>query len=70
MTDRKMTGQQVREIRKKLKLSQSQFAKLLKYKEGGQSKISEIENGKREMRPIQVELLYWYNLATINIRQK
>lgn len=64
--DGKITGENVRRIRTELELTQSQFADLLKYGKGGQSKISEIENNKRELTNIQIELLYWYSLATLN----
>ena len=66
--DGKITGDNVKYIRKTLGLSQAKFADLLKYRKGGQGKISEIEAGKREMGEIQIELLYWFNIAAIYIK--
>ena len=64
--DGKISGQNVRYIRKSLGLSQTKFANLLKYRKGGQAAISEIETNKRKMGLIQIELLYWYSLVVLH----
>lgn len=59
-TSGKMTGEQMRQIRTDLKLTQKEFADVLGYGKGGYVKISEMENNKRGISGMLIELLYYF----------